>query len=43
VPEILQDAATPERLAKETLDAMENGVSSQKQAEQYMAIQRGSA
>ncbi|MCK5894756.1 MAG: lipid-A-disaccharide synthase [Endozoicomonadaceae bacterium] len=40
VPEILQDEATPERLAQETLDAMNNSVRSQKQAKQYMAIHK---
>jgi len=40
VPEILQDAATPERLAQETLDAMENNARHQDQAEQYMAMHK---
>ncbi|WP_211825612.1 lipid-A-disaccharide synthase [Kistimonas asteriae] len=40
VPEILQGAATPERLAQETLDAMENNARHQDQAEQYMAMHK---
>ena len=38
VPEILQDEATPERLAQETLDAMENNARHREQADQYMAM-----
>lgn len=38
VPEILQDEATPERLAREVLGAMANDVHHCMQAEQYRAI-----